>query len=125
MKTLLIFSSLFLMSSFLYSQDYAAAQSRADEKIESLTTLLTLTSTQLPQVQSILDQIEKDIETINANKSLSADQIASQIQSKKGEESAQMQKVLTEEQYSKYTNQSNPVPAKSGINTSRSSIKSK
>lgn len=125
MRSLFLLSFLLFISSFLYAQDYAAAQARADEKIESMATLLTLTSAQLPQVQSIVDQIEKDIETINANNSLSTDQKASQIQTKKGEESAQMQKVLTEEQYSKYTSQSNPVPAKSGINTSRSSIKSK
>lgn len=125
MKSLLAICFITFLASFSFAQDFAAAQTRADDRMEVLTPFLSLTATQLPLVQGIFETTEKAIETINANASLSETQKAEQVTAKRTEETTKLKGVLTADQYSKYTSDSNPAPAKSGINTSRSSIKSK
>lgn len=104
-----------------FGQDLAAAQRRADLRLNTMKTELQLTNEQIPTIKQLIDNTEKECETIAFDPALSQHEIDIQVQQKRNAETNALKDILTPEQFGTYS--ASPAPAKANINTSRSSIK--
>lgn len=119
MKTL--FFLFLLVGGNAFGQDLAAAQQRADLRLNTMKTELQLTNEQIPAIKRLIDNTERECEAIASDPALSQHEMDAQVQLKRSAETNALKDILTPEQFNTYS--APPAPAKANINTSRSSIK--
>lgn len=122
MKSLLTIVLFTILSYTGFAQDLAAAQQRADERLNALKTSLSLTESQIPLVKTVIDNTEKDCENISASRQ-TTEAKNTEISSRRNTETESLRGILSPEQMAIYEMADLPAPSKANINTSRSSIK--
>ena len=80
----------------------AAMQARGGSTLERLTKTLDLTDDQKPKVKAALDAQQTKIKALREDSSLSQDDRRAKLKTIREETSADLKKVLTDEQYAKY-----------------------
>jgi len=77
-------------------------QARGGSTLERLTKTLDLTDDQKPKVKAALDAQQTKIKALREDSSLSQDDRRAKLKTIREETSADLKKVLTDEQYAKY-----------------------